>query len=142
MRPSKSRSLFTRLAKATSRWTGRPIAFLVALVVIVAWLVTGPMFRFSDTWQLVVNTATTVVTFLMVFLIHNTQYRDAEAVQVKLDELLRSTHGAHNALMDLEELEDAELDEMRKSYTALAELARAKLRRGEPDTGVPEVNRK
>lgn len=86
-----------------------------------------------------INTGTTIVTFLMVFLIQNTQYRDAEAVQVKLDELLRTTQGAHNALMDLEELEDRELDELREQYTRLAERARAKLRRGERDTGTPEV---
>src|SRR5687768_9787811 len=139
MRPTKSRSLFARMAKATARWTGRPIAFLLAFGVVLAWAATGPIFGFSDTWQLVINTGTTIVTFLMVFLIQNTQYRDAEAVQVKLDELLRTTQGAHNVLMDLEELEDKELDELRKRYTQLADKARAKLRRGEQDTGIPEV---
>ena len=139
MRPTKSRSLFARMAKATARWTGRPIAFLLAFGVVLAWAATGPIFGFSDTWQLVINTGTTIVTFLMVFLIQNTQYRDAEAVQVKLDELLRTTQGAHNVLMDLEELEDKELDELRKKYTQLADKARAKLRRGEQDTGIPEV---
>ena len=139
MRPTKARSVFARMAKATARWTGRPIAFLFAGGVVLAWAATGPIFGFSDTWQLAINTGTTVVTFLMVFLIQNTQYRDAEAVQVKLDELLRTTQGAHNALMDLEELEDTELDLMRKKYTELAELARQKLRRGEQDTGVPDV---
>jgi low affinity Fe/Cu permease len=84
----------------------------------------------------VINTGTTVVTFLMVFLIQNAQYRDAEAVQVKLDELLRVTHGAHNALLDLEELEEVELDQMRNSYTLLARRAREQLRRGVMDTGV------
>jgi low affinity Fe/Cu permease len=97
------------------------------------------LFRFSDTWQLVINTGTTVVTFLMVFLIQNTQNRDAEAVQVKLDELLRATKGAHNALLDLEELEQIELDHIRAGYGRLAEDARADLRRGERDTGAPEV---
>ena len=140
MRPTKSRSAFTRFAKRTSRWTGRPAAFLLALLVVLTWLVSGPLFGFSDTWQLVINTGTTIVTFLMVFLIQNTQYRDAEAVQVKLDELLRTTRGAHNALMDLEELEDEELDLIRKRYTRMAEAARDKLRRGEGDTDVPEVN--
>jgi low affinity Fe/Cu permease len=139
MRPTKSRSRFTQFAKATSRVTGRPTAFILAVGVIVAWLVTGPFFRFSDTWQLVINTGTTIITFLMVFLIQNTQNRDAEAVQVKLDELLRATSGAHNALLDLEELEERELDQIRAGYGRLAEGARADLRRGECDTGAPEV---
>lgn len=139
MRPTKSRSRFTRLAKATARLTGRPAAFILAAGVIVVWLVTGPLFRFSDTWQLVINTGTTVITFLMVFLIQATQNRDAEAVQVKLDELLRATTGAHNALLDLEELEERELDRIRAGYCRLAEDARASLGRGERDTGVPEV---
>jgi low affinity Fe/Cu permease len=132
--------LFTRAAKATSRWAGRPSAFALAVLLIVSWLVTGPMFGFSDTWQLVINTFTTIVTFLMVFLIQNTQYRDTEAVQVKLDELLRTTEGAHVALLDLEELEEEELDEIRKRYEALAARARDELRRGRADTGVPEVH--
>jgi len=97
------------------------------------------LFRFSDTWQLVINTATTVITFLMVFLIQATQNRDAEAVQVKLDELLRATSGAHNALMDLEQLEERELDAILAGYRHLAESARAGLQRGDLDTGVPEV---
>jgi len=139
MRPTKSRSRFTHFAKATARVTGRPAAFILAVVVILTWLVTGPLFRYSDTWQLVINTGTTVVTFLMVFLIQNTQNRDAEAVQVKLDELLRATKGAHNALLDLEELEQRELDQIRAGYGRLAQDARADLRRGELDTGAPEV---
>jgi low affinity Fe/Cu permease len=139
MRPTKSRSRFTHFAKATARVTGRPGTFILAVAVILAWLVTGPLFRFSDTWQLVINTGTTVITFLMVFLIQATQNRDAEAVQVKLDELLRATTGAHNALLDLEELEERELDRIRAGYSRLAENARADLGRGERDTGVPEV---
>jgi len=139
MRPTKSRSWFTRFAKVTSRVTGRPATFFVALGVILIWLLTGPLFRFSDSWQLVINTGTTIVTFLMVFLIQNTQNRDAEAVQVKLDELLRATGGAHNALLDLEELEERELDRIRVGYARLAERAREDLRRGQSDTGVPEV---
>jgi low affinity Fe/Cu permease len=128
MRPTKSTEWFTRFAKVTSRAAGRPSAFIAAVGVVVLWLVTGPLFHFSDTWQLVINTGTTIVTFLMVFLVQNTQYRDAEAVQVKLDELLRATKGAQNALMDLEELEDRELDRLRKEYVELAHQARAKLR--------------
>jgi low affinity Fe/Cu permease len=112
---------------------------MLAVTVILAWVVTGPLFRFSDTWQLVINTATTVITFLMVFLIQATQNRDGEAVQVKLDELLRATSGAHNALIDLEQLEERELDAIRAGYRRLAEGARAGLRRGDLDTGVPEV---
>ncbi len=139
MRPAKSRAWFTRFAKATSRAAGRPAAFITAFAVVLVWLVTGPLFRFSDSWQLVINTGTTIITFLMVFLIQNTQYRDAEAVQVKLDELLRATAGAHTVLLDLEELEERELDRIRKGYVDLAERARADLRQGKADTGVPEV---
>src|SRR5262245_501729 len=124
MRPPKSTSRFTRFAKAISRATGRPSAFILAVVVVIVWAVTGPLFKYSDSWQLVINTGTTVVTFLMVFLIQNTQNRDAEAMQVKLDELLRVAAGAHNALLDLEELEDVELDRIRGNYTKLAEQAR------------------
>ena len=139
MRPTKSRSWFTRLAKSTSRATGRPLAFVLAAGTILIWLLTGPLFRFSDTWQLVINTGTTIVTFLMVFLIQSTQNRDAEAIQVKLDELLRITVGAHNALLDLEELEEEELDRIRARYTKLAERARADLREGRTDTDAPEA---
>ena len=139
MRPTKPRSWYARFAKTTARVTGRPAIFLVALGVVVAWVVTGPLFQFSDTWQLVINTTTTIVTFLMVFLIQSTQYRDAEAVQVKLDELLRATKGAHVALLALEELEDKELDRIRAEYLRLAEQAREELRRGQTDTGNPDV---
>jgi low affinity Fe/Cu permease len=135
MRPTKSRSFFTRFAKATSRWAGRPIAFLVAFMVVLVWLATGPIFGFSNTWQLVINTGTTIVTFLMVFLIQNTQNRDSEAMQVKLDEIIRAMDGAHNALLDLEELEEHELDKIRLSYSELAKKAREELRQGISDTG-------
>jgi low affinity Fe/Cu permease len=97
------------------------------------------MFGFSDTWQLVINTGTTIITFLMVFLIQNTQNRDTEAIQVKLDELIRATKGAHNALLDLEELEEGTLDAFKSKYEALASAARAELRRGVEDTGTPEA---
>ncbi len=135
-----SNSWFTRLAKGTSRVAGRPPTFALATAVIVVWLLTGPIFRYSDTWQLVINTGTTIITFLMVFLIQNTQNRDTEAVQVKLDELLRATAGAHNALLDLEELEERELDKIRSTYTRLAERARENLRRGDSDTDSPDLS--
>src|SRR6266446_5261579 len=139
MRPTKSRSWFTRFAKWTARATGRPVTFSIAAGVIVAWAVTGPLFGFSDTWQLIINTGTTVITFLMVFLIQSTQNRDSEAIQVKLDELIRLSKGGHNVLLDLEELEEEELDRIRENYCKIAEEAREKLRQGLRDTDVPEV---
>jgi low affinity Fe/Cu permease len=132
-------SWFGRLAKATARLTGRAGTFTLAVAVILMWIITGPLFHFSDTWQLVINTATTIITFLMVFLIQNTQNRDTEALQVKLDELLRVTEGAHNALLDLEELEDRDLDRIRAAYARLAAEARAGLKSGKADTGVPDL---
>jgi low affinity Fe/Cu permease len=137
MEVTKSRSWFSRFAKQTSRLAGKPVAFFLATAVVAVWLVTGPLFRFSDTWQLVINTGTTIVTFLMVFLIQSTQNRDTEAIQVKLDELLRVTRGAHVALLDLEELEDRELEHIRREYWELATKAREELRQGKEDTGVP-----
>ena len=133
------RSVFARLAKGTSRAAGQPAAFLLAALVIVAWLVTGPVFRFSDTWQLVINTGTTIVTFLMVFLIQYSQNCESEAMQLKLDELIRATEGAHLALLDIEQLTDRELDRLRVHYERLASEARARLRAGGSDTGTPEV---
>jgi low affinity Fe/Cu permease len=103
---------------------------VAAVALILAWLVTGPVFGFGTTWQLVINTATTIVTFLMVFLIQNTQNRDGAAVQLKLDELIRSIDGAHNSLLDLEELSEDELDDIRKEYLGLAEEAREEIRGG------------
>ena len=140
MRPTRSRSWFTRLAKGTSRAAGKPLAFVLAAGTILLWLLTGPLFDFSDTWQLVINTGTTIVTFLMVFLIQSSQNRDAEAIQVKLDELLRITVGAHNALLDLEELEEHELDSIRARYLKLAARAREELRSGRLDTDAPEAD--
>ena len=142
MRPlqtPKTRSWFKRFAKATSRAAGRPSAFCGAVAVIVIWAASGPFFGFSDTWQLVINTGTTIVTFLMVFLIQNTQNRDSEAIQVKLDELIRSMEGAHLALLDLEELDEKDLDRIIKDYHELARQARNELRQGKSDTDVREV---
>ena len=112
---------------------------MLAAGVIVAWVVTGPLFHFSDTWQLVINTGTTIVTFLMVFLIQNTQNRDSEALQIKLDELIRAIEGAHNGLLDLEELEENELDRIRLTYANLAKKAREEMRLGGTDTGCGDV---
>jgi low affinity Fe/Cu permease len=139
VRPTHSKAWFTRFAKWTAKATGRPLAFTLAVSVIAVWAITGPLFGFSDTWQLIINTGTTIVTFLMVFLIQNTQNRDSEAIQVKLDELIRLSKGGHNVLLDLEELEDEELDRIRQSYCKIAEEARERLRRGLRDTDVPEV---
>jgi low affinity Fe/Cu permease len=122
-----SSSWFTHFAKSTAYATGRPITFVLAVLVILAWAVSGPIFGFSDTWQLVINTGTTIVTFLMVFLIQNTQNRDSEAVQVKLDELIRSHRGAKNIFLDLEELSEKELDEIRDDYLKMAEKARSEI---------------
>lgn len=134
-----SRIGYSKFANQIARLSGRPKAFVLAAAVIVVWLVTGPLFGFSDTWQLVINTGTTIVTFLMVFLIQNTQNRDSEALQIKLDELIRATKGAHNALLDLEELEQEELDAFRQRYETLASAARKDLERGDQDTGSPEA---
>jgi low affinity Fe/Cu permease len=128
MRPTKSNSWFSRFAKLTARIAGKPVTFMVAVSIVVLWGITGPIFGFSDTWQLVINTGTTIITFLMVFLIQNTQNRDSEAMQVKLDELIRATHGAQNALLDLEELEEEELDRIKAGYEEIAEKARGELR--------------
>lgn len=134
----RTTSWYSRFAKAAAHFCGRPKVFTLAALVIVVWLVSGPFFDFSDTWQLVINTGTTIVTFLMVFLIQNTQNRDTEAIQIKLDELIRATQGAHTALLDLEELEEDTLDSFRKRYQALARTARAELARGVEDTGTPD----
>jgi low affinity Fe/Cu permease len=119
--------IFTRFAKWTARVTGKPVTFISAVVIILIWAVTGPFFHFSDTWQLVINTGTTIITFLMVFLIQNTQNRDTEALQVKLDELIRSSKAARNQVLNLEELDDYELDEIRKEYYELAKVAHKEL---------------
>jgi low affinity Fe/Cu permease len=133
-------SSFGRFAKAAARLSGRPAAFGLAVAVVVVWAITGPLFGFSDTWQLVINTGTTIVTFLMVFLIQHTQNRDTEALQIKLDELIRSTAGAHNTLLDLEELEEEELDKIRDNYEMLAKRARERRRAGSEDTDVEDVS--
>ena len=124
MRPTKSTSWFTRFTKWTAHASGRPATFLSACGIIVLWAALGPSFRFSDTWQLVINTGTTIITFLMVFLIQSTQNRDTEALQVKLDEVIRAIGHARNELLDLEELDERDLDELKKTFVELATKAR------------------
>ena len=130
---------FSSIARRIALLSGRPTVFLLALGAVLLWGVSGPLFGFSNTWQLVINTTTTIITFLMVFLIQNTQNRDTEAMQIKLDELIRATQGAHNALLDLEDLEEEQLERYRRRYEALAARAREKLKRGEIDTDSPDI---
>lgn len=131
---------FTVLARATSRLAGRPVTFAIVVLLVAAWAISGPYFDYSDAWQLTINTATTIVTFLMVFLIQATQNRDAEAIQIKLDEIIRALDTAHNALLDLEELEEDDLTRMHQNYLDLAEKARKALKKGGVDTGVPDID--
>lgn len=128
-------NIYTRMAKAVSRYCGKPTTFLLAVGVVGVWIITGPIFNYSDTWQLVINTGTTIITFLMVFLIQNTQNRDTQAIQIKLDELIRAHQGAHNALLDLEELDERALEAFRLRYQSLAAAAREK----KDDTDTPEA---
>jgi low affinity Fe/Cu permease len=132
-------SPFGRFARWTAHAAGHPLAFLTAVLIILGWALTGPVFRFSDTWQLVINTGTTIVTFLMVFLIQNTQNRDSAAVHLKLDELIRAAAGAHNALLDLEELTERDLERLRARYEELARQAREALQHGLADTDSPDL---
>jgi low affinity Fe/Cu permease len=134
-------TLFSRFAKASAAAVGNPLAFGLASLVVIGWALTGPAFGFSDTWQLVINTGTTIITFLMVFLIQNTQNRDSAAVQLKLDEIIRATQGAHNALLDLEDLSQLDLEQFRKLYEKLASDARKGVLEGQKDTGTPEIHR-
>jgi low affinity Fe/Cu permease len=138
----KTRGGFKHFARAAARVAGGSTAFALALLIIISWAITGPIFHFNNAWQLVINTVTNVVTLLMVFLIQNTQNRDSEAMQIKLDELLRATKGCHNAVMDIEELSEEELDQIKRRYTALAQKAILELRRGNPDVDAPEVEEK
>ena len=132
-------SLFGRFAKRIAHAAGHPKSFAIAALTIVVWAIFGPFFHFSDTWQLVINTSTTIVTFLMVFLIQNTQNRDSEAMHLKLDELIRCSEGAHNALLDVEELNEKDFAQIRMRYADLARCAREELKHGGKDTGKPEV---
>jgi low affinity Fe/Cu permease len=135
MKPPSKNSWFTRFSKKTAQLSGRPVTFGLAIGTVLAWGISGPLFGFSETWQLLINTGTTIVTFLMVFLIQNTQNRDTAAIQIKLDELIRVTQG-HNALMDLEELDEDDLEAFREKYEKLAAKAREQM----DDTGSPELD--
>lgn len=134
------KGIFTCFAQKTAKATGSPWAFIIAFSVVLIWGVSGPIFGFSDTWQLVINTSTTIITFLMVFLIQNTQNRDTTAMQLKLDELLRATQGAHTVLLDLEELSEKELDHIHRQYEKIAADARRELRKGNDDVGVVDID--
>ena len=130
---------FTRFANFSSRFAGKPITFMLAFAVVAVWGISGPIFHYSNTWQLVINTGTTIITFMMVFLIQNTQNRDGYALQVKLDELIRAREGAHNALLDLEELDDETLEAIRKRYGELAKKARKEIRDGKLDISCDQL---
>src|SRR6478672_7564459 len=135
----RNNSWFGQFAKWTERRVGHPLTFVLMVLLIIVWGITGPLFNFSDTWQLVINTGTTIVTFLMVFLIQNTQNRDTGAIQTKLDELIRALEGAHNALLDLEELDESEIEHIRRDYRNLAAKARKAIEEGMKDTDCAEV---
>jgi low affinity Fe/Cu permease len=138
---NRFRHWFAVFARSIERVTGNPVTFVTAVMLIVIWGILGPVFHFSDTWQLVINTGTTIVTFLMVFLIQNSQNRDTGAIQTKLDELIRAIEGAHNALLDLEELDDNEIEHIRRDYRKLAAHARKAIAKGMKDTACDEVGK-
>jgi low affinity Fe/Cu permease len=140
-KPLKHRGGFHKFARQSARFTGKPFSFGLAALIILVWMVTGPIFHFSDTWQLVINTGTTIVTFLMVFLIQNTQNRDSEAVQLKLDELIRATETAHTVMLDVEELSEEELDHLKRCYHKIAVAALKEMRAGKTDLGIPDIER-
>jgi low affinity Fe/Cu permease len=131
-------SWFLKFSNALAQIAGRASTFMIAAGLVIVWGISGPFFHFSDTWQLVINTSTTIVTFLMVFLIQNTQNRDTAAMQIKLDELIRAIGQAHNALLDLEELDDKELTVFRKRYEKLAREARDNFRSASSDIDLPD----
>lgn len=133
-------NFFIKFSKHVSYAAGHPTAFAIAFGIVLTWAICGPIFSFSETWQLVINTGTTIITFLMVFLIQSSQNRDTAALQLKLDELIRCTEGAHTVLLDLEELDEKRLEEFRKEYEKLAEKARQEISLGQSDVGVEEVN--
>ena len=138
----KKKSIFARCAEKAAFWSGSSTAFGSAVTLVIVWAATGPLFHYSDTWQMVINTTTTIVTFLLVFLIQNSQNRDTRAIHIKLDELIRATEGAHTVLLDLEKLTDKELEKICEEYAIIARNSRKALRRGEEDTHIPGVQLK
>lgn len=134
--------MFSKFAKMFSNILGDSKAFFSAVVVILIWSVLGFYYAFSDSWQLLINTVTTIITFLMVFLIQNTQNRDTLAVQLKLDEVIRALKGAHNELVDIEKLTDVELEKIHKRYEELAKKAKRDIKQGKKDTGTPRIKNK
>lgn len=116
--------LFERLSAKITRATGRPLAFILAVLVIIGWVIAGPVFKFSDTWQLVINTGTTIITFLMVFIIQQSQNKDTLAIQLKLNELIASANGASNRLVDVEDISEEEMETLKKFYVKLSQLAK------------------
>ena len=135
---TKKTSLFTIFSKATSAAAGKPLTFIMAVVLIIVWAVSGPLFAFSDTWQLVINTSTSIMTFLMVFLIQNTQNRDSMAVQLKLDELISALKGARNELIDAEDMDEKDIAGKREEMISLAEEAKNKINEIEEVAGDAE----
>ena len=137
MRTQPWKCRFTRFAETAAIAAGSPLAFMLAFFSLFVWAATGPLFGYSETWQIVINTVTTIITFLLVFLIQNSQNRETRAVQLKLDEIIRATEGAHNAMLRLEKLSDEELQAKCEEYETLAEEAQKRLRsgKGDQDTG-------
>ena len=132
-------SYYSWFAKKSSSFCGSPKTFIFALLMIVIWLLTGPVFNYSNTWQLVINTTTSIITFLMVFIIQNSQNRDTAAIQAKLDELLRATEGAHNSLINLEDNEEEFLRKCQTQYKNLARIAVNNFENGHNDTDCPDI---
>jgi low affinity Fe/Cu permease len=131
---------FSYLARQAARAAGHPLALFISVTCVIVWALCGPRFDYSDTWQLVINTSTTIITFLMVFLIQHTQNRDTDAIQIKLNEIIRALEGAHNAVVSLEDLEEEQLALLRQKYSTLAEQARKRIERGGLDTDAPELS--
>jgi low affinity Fe/Cu permease len=140
-KPMKHRGGFHKFARQSARFAGQPVSFGLAVLIILVWIVTGPIFHFSDTWQLVINTGTPIFTFLMVFLIPNTQNRDSQVVQLKLDELIRATKTAHTVMLDVEELSEVELDHLKRCYHQIALTALKEMRGGRTDLGTSDIER-